>query len=104
KYRLNIHNKIAAIHSPTKGPFGRAIESLTEVGKEISSTPEPAGPPAAPKKSARSAPNLPNAQSGQPTPVQVVETPDNNLDYVRKYVAPALKPLAAAVIVVVFTI
>ena len=35
KYRLNIHNKIEALHFPPDSALGRATESVKEIGKEF---------------------------------------------------------------------
>ena len=47
KYRLNIRNKIEALHARPNSSFGRATQSVEEIGNEISSSESsPANPPA----------------------------------------------------------
>ena len=88
KYRLNIHNKIDALHSAPDSVLGRAAESVNEIGKEISEPePTPATPPAA-----------------GPLPVQVVAAPANGLQYAREVLGPLLKPLATTGMVLIFTV
>src|ERR1041384_65312 len=47
RYQENIHRKLTAIRTPGKGAFGRATETVKELGKELAG-PQPQGAPAAP--------------------------------------------------------
>src|SRR5580704_17610722 len=98
-YQQNIHNKIAAMHTPGKGAFGRAAASVQELGKELSSAPEPTAPPT-PAHGRRILPNLP----GRPMPVQIVKEPANELAYIRDLAAPVLAPLGILGVVLIFTV
>ena len=102
RYRQNIQAKMAALRIPTTGPFGLAANSVKEIAREFSSpaapSPEPA-PPAQNRKQ-RTAPSAP----GIPLPVQVVQPPANELEYVRDLVQPVLRPLAVTGLVLVFTV
>jgi predicted PurR-regulated permease PerM len=98
-YQQNIHNKIAAMHTPGKGAFGRAAASVQELGKELSSAPEPTAP-ATPAHGRRILPNLP----GRPMPVQIVKEPANELAYIRDLAAPVLAPLGILGVVLIFTV
>jgi predicted PurR-regulated permease PerM len=93
---------MAALRIPTTGPFGLAANSVKEIAREFSSpaapSPEPA-PPAQNRKQ-RTAPSAP----GIPLPVQVVQPPANELEYVRDLVQPVLRPLAVTGLVLVFTV
>jgi predicted PurR-regulated permease PerM len=48
-YRENIDRKIQVLHTPNKGAFERAAQSVKEIGKEIASAQEPVAPPQHPK-------------------------------------------------------
>jgi predicted PurR-regulated permease PerM len=102
RYRQNIQAKMAALRIPTTGPFGLAANSVKEIAREFSSpaapSPEPA-PPAQNRKQ-RTAPSAP----GIPLPVQIVQPPANELEYVRDLVQPVLRPLAVTGLVLVFTV
>jgi hypothetical protein len=93
EYRDNIHRKLEAIRAPSSGAVGRAAASVKELGKEFA-TPSPAvapvvPPPAADRAGRRTAASTPS----NPVAVQVVETPGNELLYVRDMVQPFLRPL-----------
>ena len=47
RYQQNIHTKLTAIRTPGKGAFGRATESVKELGKELAG-PQTAVAPTAP--------------------------------------------------------
>jgi predicted PurR-regulated permease PerM len=99
RYQENIHHKIQSLRPPSKGALGRAAQSVQDLGKELSSTPEPAAPPASNERR-RSAPNPPSG----PLPVQIVETPPGELQYLRDVASPFLAPLAVFGIVLIFTV
>jgi predicted PurR-regulated permease PerM len=102
RYRQNIQAKMAALRIPTTGPFGLAANSVKEIAREFSSpaAPSPELAPPAQNRKQRTAPSAP----GIPLPVQVVQPPANELEYVRDLVQPVLRPLAVTGLVLVFTV
>jgi len=88
-YRQNIHRKIESLRMPETGPFGRAAQSLKEIGAEL------AQPPTAGKQT---------GDSDSPIAVRVVEPDANQLTAVWILARPSLAPLAATGIVVIFAI
>jgi predicted PurR-regulated permease PerM len=99
RYQQNIHKKLTAMRAPGKGAFGRATESVKELGKELSGPQAPAPLPA--DRAGRR--NLPNQPAG-PMPVHVVAEPANELEYVLDFVQPFLAPLATFGIVLIFSV
>jgi predicted PurR-regulated permease PerM len=99
-YRENIHNKIQAMHAPSKGAIGRAAASVQDLVKQLSSA---QGPAASPPSDERSIPRNKQNRPGQPMPVQIVETPANELQYVRDLAKPFLAPLGILGIVLIFS-
>jgi predicted PurR-regulated permease PerM len=93
KYRLNIHNKIEALHYPPESTLGRASESVKEIGNELSESENNVGPP-----------SLKTERSASPTPVEVVSAPKGGFLYLRDILTPVLMPLATAFMVLIFTI
>jgi predicted PurR-regulated permease PerM len=101
EYRENIHKKLEAIRAPSTGAVGRAAASVKELGKELATPPAPVvPPPAADRAGRRTAPNVPS----RPLAVQVVETPGNELLYVRDMIQPFLRPLGMAGMVLIFSL
>jgi predicted PurR-regulated permease PerM len=102
RYRQNIQAKMAALRIPTTGPFGLAANSVKEIAREFSSpgAPSPEPVPPAQNRKQRTAPSAP----GIPLPVQIVQPPANELEYVRDLVQPVLRPLALTGLVLVFTV
>jgi predicted PurR-regulated permease PerM len=94
KYRLNIHNKIEALHYPPESALGRATESVKEIGSELSDSGNGGEFPSG-KTAVRPA---------APVPVQVVTVPAGGLPYLREVLAPVLVPLATAFMVLIFTV
>src|ERR1700733_11125689 len=108
KYRLNIHNKIEALHYPRESALGRATESVQEIGKEFS---EPGTSPEADLSGHGPQPgSKPGSQTkmvlrpAEPVPVQVVAVPASGLRYLRDVLGPALVPLGTAGMVLIFTV
>jgi predicted PurR-regulated permease PerM len=103
KYRLNIDNKIEALHYSPDSALGRATESLEEIGNEISEPGTAATNPNSPA-------NVPNAsrnngaQSTAPLPVQVVRPPARGLAYLRETVIPVTVPIGMAGMVLIFAV
>jgi len=111
KYRLNIHNKIEALHSAPDSALGRATESVEEIGREFSDAGiSPATPPADLSKRSSPAGTQAGAQSktapqpAEPLPVQVVAAPLGGLQSLREVGGPLLKPLGTAGMVLIFTV
>ncbi len=106
QYRLNIHQKIEDFHAPTSGSLGKAAQSVKEIGKELSASPAPVAPSSQSPKTAlaKKGGTLPNTQPGTPTPVQIVDPPENDLQYFRRMLLPALKPLGSLGVILVFSI
>ena len=102
RYRQNIQAKMAALRIPTTGPFGLAANSVKEIAREFSSPGAPSPEPVPPvqNRKQRTAPSAP----GIPLPVQIVQPPANELEYVRDLVQPVLRPLALTGLVLVFTV
>lgn len=100
RYQQNIHDKIVAMRTPSKGALGRAAASVKEIGQELSSA--PAAAPANPNSfgGRRNAQN----PSNHPLPVQVVEDPPTELQYLRDLTKPFLAPLGMLGIVLIFTL
>jgi predicted PurR-regulated permease PerM len=107
KYRLNIHNKIEALHLPMDSVLGRATESVREIGKELSDSGiGPATPPGdLPGRGSQAGPQAKTAsQPAGPVPVQVVTVPANGLQYIGEVLGRALRPLGTAGMVLIFTV
>jgi predicted PurR-regulated permease PerM len=108
RYRLNIHNKIEALHYPRESALGRASESVQEIGKEFSDSgaspeadlsgrgPQPGSKPGSQTKMV--------LHPAEPLPVQVVAVPASGLRYVRDVLGPALRPLGTTGMVLIFTV
>ncbi len=96
-YRDNIDNKIKALRTPSKGPLGRAAQSVEELGKELAA---PAEAPIQAVARSRAGQNA----SANPLAVRVVEAPGNELIYVRDVAQPFLGPLAKFGIVLIFSV
>ena len=104
EYRDNIHRKLEAIRAPGTGAVGRAAASVKELGKELaapSATVAPVVPPPAVDRAGRRTAAI--VPSG-PLAVQVVETPGNELLYVRDMVQPFLRPLGVFGMVLIFSL
>lgn len=90
KYRLNIHNKIEALHLPPESTLGRAAASVKDLGQELTD--------------AETSPNKTASQPAGPLPVQVVPPPASGVQYLRDMLRPALQPLGTAGMVLIFTL
>ena len=102
RYQQNIHNKIQAMRTPSKGALGRAAESVKELGKELAT--QPATPAAPPSRSQRGAVHDTQGQNVSPLPVQIVTGPANEFQYYRDLTRPFLAPLAELGIILIFTV
>ena len=104
EYRENIHRKLEAIRAPGTGAVGRAAASVKELGKELAAPPATVAPvvppPAVDRAGRRTAASVPSG----PLAVQVVETPGNELLYVRDMIQPFLRPLGVFGMVLIFSL
>jgi predicted PurR-regulated permease PerM len=101
KYRLNIHDKIDALHLPPQSALGRAAVSLKLMDVEFLQ-PQVA-------RSADISPSTLAQKDGVPqgsvvVPVQVVTPPANEWQYLAQMLSPLLKPLGTTLMVVIFTV
>jgi predicted PurR-regulated permease PerM len=108
EYRLNIHNKIEALHSSPDSTLGRATETVKEIDREISDTEmnlPAAGESGHPAAGSGASVNVRNAPPvSTPLPVQVVAPQPGGLRYVREVAGPLLQPLGTAGMVLIFTV
>jgi predicted PurR-regulated permease PerM len=109
QYRLNIHNKIEALHSSPDSALGRAAESVIDIDRELSgseinspATAGSSGRPAVGPPTGATARNVPPAST--PFPVQLVSPQPGGLRYVREVLGPLLQPLGTAGMVLIFTV
>jgi predicted PurR-regulated permease PerM len=100
-YRQNINKKMAAIQAPGKGAFARAAASVKDLGKQLSSVPAPAPPVTPGDRTALR--NAPKAAVG-PVPVQIVEQPAGELQYLGDLIRPSLGPLGIFGMVLIFSL
>jgi predicted PurR-regulated permease PerM/methanogenic corrinoid protein MtbC1 len=108
-YRQNIDDKLSAIHAPTTGPLGNALNGIKVLRQELTGTraPQPLQPPPEPDKTrsrrTRESEREKQQQTG-PAQVEVVQPPVSNREYVQQLLRPVLKPLGMLGMVVIFTI
>jgi predicted PurR-regulated permease PerM len=107
KYRLNIHNKIDALHLPPESALGRAAASVKEIDADFSDSSagrstEARGPELQPQ-GVTSLNDV--AHLAQPAvPVQVITPPSTGLRYLSEVLKPLLQPLGTAGMVLIFTV
>jgi predicted PurR-regulated permease PerM len=92
RYQRNIHNKLEAMRSPSKGPLGRATASVKDLARDLTSVKAPVTPP------------VPGDRGKGPLPVQIVDAPANELQYMRDLAKPFLGPLGEFGVVLIFTV
>ena len=98
QYRINIHNKLEALHAAPTNALERATESVQEIGRELSE-PETNPPSSEPSPSvSKGQPNQP------PLPVQVVTSPPGGLQHLRQVAGPFLQPIGTTGMVLIFTV
>lgn len=108
-YRDNIQAKLTALHGPRTGPLGMAVNSIREIGAEISGETQPPPPPK-PKSPRtwreREEERLEAEQ--QPVAVRVVPQAQSESQHLSQYLGeyawPVLRPLGAVALVMIFTL
>ncbi len=98
-YRKNIDQKIESMRRPGKSAVQRAAESVQELSRALSGTPETPAPNPPDRTNRRIAPDV-----GGPVPVEVVEPPVGEIQDVRDLLQPFFAPLAMLGITLVFTV
>jgi predicted PurR-regulated permease PerM len=91
-YRQNIHNKLEAMRAPGEGALGRATASIQDLARDLTSVKAPVAQP------------VPGERSSRPQPVQIVDQPANELEYVRDLAKPFLAPLGEFGIILIFSV
>jgi len=102
KYRLNIHEKIDALHLSPESTLGRAAVSVKEIDSDFIDLQAAPNSQEAPATTTLPRTVLPRVQAA--VPVQVVTPPANRLQYLGQMLSPMLKPLGTAGMVVIFTV
>lgn len=100
-YQQNIHSKIVSLSSSTNGSLSRAAESVQRISKELS-TPQTAEPAARVENGKRNL-SMRN-QPAVPVPVQIVDKPTSNLDYLADLVRQFVGSFALGGIVLIFSV
>ena len=101
KYRLNIHDKVDALHLPARSAWGRAAISLKQMDAEFL---QPQAAHSAEVSSSTLPPKAGPLQASVAIPVQVVTPPANELQYLAQMLSPLLKPLGTTGMVLIFTV
>ena len=91
RYQQNIHNKLEAMRAPGEGALGQATKSIKELATELMSVEAPAPP-------------VPGDRGSRPQPVQIVDQPANELEYLRDLAQPFLGPLGEFGMVLIFSV
>ncbi|GLR78554.1 AI-2E family transporter (plasmid) [Azospirillum oryzae] len=109
-YQRNIHTRIESLRSATtstgdRGVIKQATEAFRDLKQELenatgSATPEQQGTTAAP--SPQGGPATPPRR--EPVPVRIDQSDTGVFDLVRRFLGPAMTPIATAGMVLVFTI
>jgi predicted PurR-regulated permease PerM len=121
-YRVNLHEKMTALHAPSLGPVGKAIEGVREVGQEFSAPQESPAPEAGASggnQAGNQALNSTPARKGRfgilpanaspapagaaPIPVTLVQ-PARAIPELLNALAPVVQPLGETVFVLVLTV
>ncbi len=104
-YRDNIHEKLNALHMPTSGRLGRTVDSIREIGAEISNEPQPASTPVTHEpQTHREREEARLQERNEPIPVTVIPPAQTRSQYLSQYAWPALKPVGAFGMVIIFTV
>lgn len=103
-YRDNIHDKLASLHPPTTGPLSRTINSIREIGAEVSEATNPAQAPKVEEPRTRREREIARlAAEKEPVPVTVITPAQTATAYLSQYARPVLKPVGVILLVVIFT-
>lgn len=104
-YRDNIHDKFAALHTPSSGPLSHTMTSIREIGAELTQETEPAAPPKVeePPETRRERMEARAEEEKRPVPVRVIPPAQTTGQYLTQYAVPVLKPLGVLLMVVIFT-
>ncbi len=103
-YRDNIQDKLDSLHAPTTGPLSHTVNSIREIGAEISNETEPKTPKPEELHTLRERERARLQADKVPVPVSVVPPPQTTSQYLRQYALPIMKPLGVLLMVVIFTI
>jgi predicted PurR-regulated permease PerM len=99
EYQQNINQKLVSWRAPGTGAFGRATASMKQLGSELSNAPPVAGPAPTDRTGRR-----PAGPATKPLPVQVVQEPANELEYMRGVIQPFLGPAGVFGMVLLFSL
>jgi predicted PurR-regulated permease PerM len=97
EYQQNINQKLVSWRAPGTGAFGRATASMKQLGSELSTAPP--APALTDRTGRRTA-----SPAAKPLPVQVVQEPANELEYMRGVIQPFLGPLGVFGMVLLFSL
>ncbi|MGC2548600.1 MAG: AI-2E family transporter [Silvibacterium sp.] len=104
KYRDNIQGKLDSLHVPTTGPLSHTVNSIREIGAEISNETQPKTPKPEELHTFRERERERLQADKVPVPVSVVPPPQTASQYLSQYALPIMKPLGVLLMVVIFTI
>lgn len=104
-YRYNIDDKLAALRNPGGGPLSHTVNSIHELGQEISEESHPLPVPNQPEelKTRREREEARAQAAKAPLPVTVVPPSLTTTEYMKQYARPVLEPIGVVVMVVIFT-
>jgi len=102
KYRLNLHEKIEALHLPPQSTLGRAAESVKEIDVELGEPPAAQPAQTGPREQVTLKTGTPQAEP--PVPVQIVAPRATGLRYLGEVLGPLFKPLGTGGMVIIFTV
>ena len=105
-YRYNIDDKLASLRTPSAGgPLSRTVNSIHELGQEISEESHPLPTPNEPGelRSRREREMAREQAAKTPQPVVVVPPSQTTTEYMKQYARPVLEPIGVLAMVVIFT-
>lgn len=91
-YKVNIQQKLRAIHVPKGGPMKRISETWDELKKDLPGSGQAQGSSAG------------ESRESPPTPVTVVERKDERLEFMQVILTPVLGPLGTAALVLLLLV
>jgi predicted PurR-regulated permease PerM/CheY-like chemotaxis protein len=103
-YKENIHRKLETVHGPKGGVLTQTADSVEQLTKELATTPASQVVPLPREPAKTSKPASPLSLGSRPVAVEVVSPPPNALQSLRDVLGPMVKPLGAAIMVIVFAI